>query len=156
MPTLARGIAAVLSIAALTFLPVGCGSTCGSNCPVATVTINAAAGFTIPAQQLAWSGPACPPYRPVCRADPQNLNCTHIDVMGFAEGACDLTIVFGDRPTEIVHIEFGPRVTQGCCAGFTVAGDTAFTVPVDPGGVIQGSDGGTDAVTVIRDAGAGD
>jgi hypothetical protein len=135
----------------------GCGSTCGANCPTNEVRVQAANITTdIAINDLAWAGPACPHYGPVCGGDGNlGTTCTHVDIIAAGPGSCDLLIVFGDRPSEIVHAEFGPPITQGCCAGYSVVGDAVFVIPTDPTQIIYGADGGsTDAVTVVPDASA--
>ena len=73
-----------------------------------------------------------------------------------AQGICDVLIIFHDRPAEIVRTEFGPPIQQGCCQGYTIVGDSVFVIPANPDAGISGLDGGTDAVTIVVDAGAND
>jgi hypothetical protein len=149
-PSLCLGLLALAAAA----LAGGCASDCGNNCPLTTVYIGASTNTMLNIQDLAWDGPACPPGRPYCRGDDSTTSCTHITITGVAEGECQLFINFGDRPAQIVHARFGPAVTQGCCMGFTVVGDSHFTIPVSADGGIYGADGNTDAVTtVVPDAG---
>jgi hypothetical protein len=133
----------------------GCGSNCQSNCPNVTVSIIAVDNtVNAPIIDLVWlGGPACPPYPPICRGEGYTTSCTHVDITGFASGGCDLGIVFSDRPAEIVHAEFGPPVMQGCCTGFTIVGESLFFIPRSAADSIYGADGGSDAVTVVRDGG---
>jgi hypothetical protein len=106
---------------------------------------------------LAVSGPACPPPEGVyCIGDAPGTNCTHFTITGNAEGFCDVTIVFHDRPTMIVRTQFGPPVEQGCCKGFSIVGDSVFLIPASSDAGISGLDGATDAVTTVVDGGATD
>ena len=146
----------VLILAVAMGAAAGCGSTCGANCPTYQVRVQAAdTSVNAMINNLGWDGPACPHYFPTCTGDQQTTNCTHIDMIGTAPGECDLTIVFADRPTEIVHAQFGPPIMQGCCAGYSVVGDSLFIIPSNPNQTIYGADGGsTDEVTVVQDASA--
>ena len=134
----------------------GCAGNCGSNCPGNMVQVGSPdnAQLAIPNGGLAWSGPACPYYPPTCQGDGVTTNCAFIDIYGAAEGACDLRISFGDRPAEIVHAQFGPRITQGCCAGFSIVGPAVFYIPDSPSKGLIYADGGTDAVSILPDASA--
>ena len=71
-------------------------------------------------------------------------------------GACDVEVVFSDRPTEIVHTQFGPPIQQGCCKGYTIVGDSVFVIPNSPDAGISGVDGASDQVTIVVDGGTSD
>jgi hypothetical protein len=141
-------LAVALLVIVLAAAAGGCSSGCGDNCPVATVYVQSAANVDLKLMSpgLSWTGPACPPYPPLCRGNDQTTFCTHLDINGAAEGACDLTLYFSDRPVQVIHARFGPRITQGCCAGFAVIGDSVFTIPTSADAGILGNDGPTDAV----------
>jgi hypothetical protein len=140
------GLAGMITIA-----PVGCASDCGNNCPINTAIIAASHNVDLPFVDVAWVGPACPDGLPRCRGDGRSTFCTIIDVLGDAEGSCDVLIRLADREPMAIHLEFGPPVTQGCCRGYPVIGDWHFTIPVSSDGGIYGGDGNTDAVSVIED-----
>jgi hypothetical protein len=146
LPSLTIALLAGFALAVLT--AHGCAGNCGTNCPANIVQIGSPDGapLAIPNGGLAWSGPACPPGLPTCLTSSADTICNYIDVYGSSEGACDLTISFSDRPAEIVHIQFGPRITQGCCSGFQIEGPEVFYVPSK--GLIY-ADGGTDAVSLV-------
>jgi hypothetical protein len=138
-----------------TIAPAGCGD-CGRNCPIATAviatTVNADPGIL----GLAWVGPACPPVAPSCRGDDHATLCNHINVTGYAEGFCDVLIQLDGREPMAVRIEFGPPSGQGCCKGYPVVGESYFIIPLSMDAGIQGSDGSSDAVRILRDAGSAD
>ena len=145
----------VITAAALT--ATGCSSHCGSNCPITTVRITAEVNLDLPILDVAWIGPACPRFLPTCRGDElTGTLCTHLDVPGSTEGICDVLIAFTDRPSMAIRTQFGPAVTQGCCGGYPVVGDSVFTIPVASDAGIYGGDGNRDAVSVITDAGPTD
>jgi len=154
LPSLAVVLCAGFALALLT--AHGCAGNCGSNCPLNFVQIGSADNvqLTIPNGGLAWRGPACPNYLPTCQGDGVTTNCSHILVYGASEGACDVLLAFSDRPAEVVHTEFGPHITQGCCAGFSIEGPKVFYVPDSPTKIIY-ADGGTDAVSFLPDASDG-
>lgn len=158
----AHPVPAVAALAALTAIIVavslgaqsGCASNCGSNCPNITVYIGNTQGQQLMIDDIGVSGPACPaPEGVYCIGDVPGTNCTHFTITGNAEGICDVTIVFHDRPTMIVHTQFGPPVEQGCCRGYSIVGDAVFVIPASPDAGISGLDGGTDAVTIVVDGG---
>jgi len=134
----------------------GCAGNCGTNCPNGFVQIGSPDNvmLAVPNGGLSWSGPACPAAFPQCSGDGVTTSCTYIDIYGVAEGYCDLTIAFSDRPAEVVRAEFGPRITQGCCTGYSVAGPKIFYIPDSPTKGLIYADGGTDAVSVLPDASA--
>jgi hypothetical protein len=146
-------LCAVVALVVLT--SHGCGSNCGSNCPANFVQIGSPdnAQLAIPNGGLAWRGPACPPYLPTCQGDEVTTSCSYIIVYGAAEGACDVLLAFTDRPEEVVHTVFGPRITQGCCSGFSIEGPKVFYIPDNPKDLIY-ADGGTDAVSILPDGSA--
>jgi hypothetical protein len=127
----------------------GCASNCGSNCPPVTIYIGNP-GQQLMIDDIGVSGPACPaPQGVYCIGDAAGTNCTHFTITGNAEGICDVTIVFHDRPTMIIRTQFGPPVEQGCCRGYSIVGDSVFIIPTSPDAGISGLDGGTDAVTIV-------
>jgi hypothetical protein len=142
--------AAAVVVAAILVAPSGCTSNCGSNCPPVTIYIGNIEGQQLMIDDIAVSGPACPaPQGVYCIGDVPGTNCTHFTITGNAEGICDVTIVFHDRPTMIVRTQFGPPVQQGCCRGYSIVGDSVFVIPASADAGIRGLDGGTDAVTVV-------
>lgn len=154
LPSLTIALLAGVALAVLT--AHGCAGNCGSNCPPNIVQIGSPDGaqLAIPNGGLAWRGPACPPYLPSCQGNGQTTNCSYLIIYGTAEGACDVLISFSDRPAEVVHTEFGPRITQGCCAGYTIEGPKVFYVPDSPNQGLIYADGGTDAVSLLPDGSA--
>ncbi|HMF39505.1 MAG TPA: hypothetical protein VKQ32_02365 [Polyangia bacterium] len=135
--------------------PTGCTSNCKSNCPPASIYIGDLNNTELPINAIAVDGPACPPqYGVYCTGDGQTTTCTHVTITGFAEGMCDVVIVFSDRPTEIVHTQFGPPIMQGCCTGYSIIGDSVFIIPNSSDAGISGLDGPTDQVSFPVDAGA--
>ena len=154
LPSLTIALLAGFALAVLT--AHGCGGNCGSNCPANIVQIGSPDGaqLAIPNGGLAWRGPACPPYLPSCQGDGVTTSCSYIIVYGAAEGYCDVLLGFSDRPAEVVRTEFGPRITQGCCAGYTIAGPKVFYVPDSPNQGLVYADGGTDAVSLLPDGSA--
>jgi hypothetical protein len=155
-PWLAAALCAGFLVAVLTVH--GCAGSCGSNCPLNGVQVGSpdSAELTIPNGGLSWSGPACPSYAPTCVGNGATTNCSYIQIYGASEGDCDLTISFSDRPAEIVHARFGPRISQGCCSGFSIIGPGVLFIPDNPrDGLIYAADGGTDgAVSLVVDASA--
>lgn len=148
--------AAVLAVAVLA-APTGCASNCGTNCPANFVYIGDLDNVQLSIDQILVNGPACPnPQAVYCVGDNYTTNCTHFIITGVAPGACDVLIVFHDRPAEIVHTQFGPPIQQGCCQGYTIVGDSVFVIPDNPDAGITGLDGGMDAVTIVVDGGTGD
>jgi hypothetical protein len=134
----------------------GCGSTCGTNCPIVAVDINATLGEALNTSGASWTGPACPTtYQPVCWSD-DNINpCTSFEIVAAAPGACDLTITFSDgRPTFTEHAVFDQATTQGCCHGFPALVPTTVTIPPLDGGTV--SDAAADAGASSDDAGSSD
>jgi hypothetical protein len=147
-------LTAAAIVAAGLVAPSGCASNCGSNCPPVTIYIGNLNGQQLMIDDIGVSGPACPPPEGVyCIGDVPGTNCTHFTITGNAEGICDVTIVFHDRPTMIVRTQFGPPVQQGCCRGYSIVGDSVFVIPASPDAGISGLDGGTDAVTILVDGG---
>jgi hypothetical protein len=148
------GLGAV--VAMITVAPTGCSSNCGSNCPITEAIITAPVNVDPGIIDLAWIGPACPPTRPMCRGDDNTTLCTHINVYGVAEGYCDVLIQLAGRDPMAVRVQFGAPGKQGCCQGYPVVGDWYFTIPLSLDAGIYGSDGSTDAVRILRDAGTAD
>jgi hypothetical protein len=142
--------------AGLSFTPAGCSSNCKTECPMPFVYIGSADSSTqIPVSGIELQGPACPPnYGIFCIGTPSVGGCTHFTITGQKPGTCDVGIHFSDRPSEIVHLEFGEE--QACCSGYPPLGDTRFIVPSSPDAGISGQTSGADAVTVVLDAGTPD
>ena len=152
-------IAAATGVAGIAVLvaPVGCTSDCKSNCPPASIYIGDLDNTQLAINAIGVQGPACPPqYGVSCAGDGHTTTCTHVTITGFAEGTCDVVIVFADRPTEIVHTQFGPPVHQGCCSGYTIVGDSVFVIPTSADAGISGVDGPSDQVSFQVDGGASD
>jgi len=146
--------AAAVGVVVVTGLQTGCTSNCGTNCPQTAVYIGSLNGEQLLIDDLAVEGPACPPPEGVyCLGDGNGTNCTHFTITGYAQGACDVLVVFADRPAEVVHLQFGPPVMQGCCRGYSIVGDSVFVIPSSSDAGITGVDGATDQVTVIVDGG---
>jgi hypothetical protein len=148
--------AAAAVAAGFMVVQTGC-SDCASDCPPATVYIGNLSGQQLAIDDILVDGPACPPQHGVyCIGDGPTTNCTHVTITGVAEGFCDVYITFRDRPNMVVRTEFGPPIKHGCCKGHTIVGDSVFVVPASSDAGISGLDGGTDAVTIVVDAGSGD
>jgi hypothetical protein len=143
----AGALAGIFAIA-----PAGCGD-CGRNCPIATAVIETRENADPGILGLAWVGPACPPVPPSCRGDDVSTLCNHINVTGYAQGICDVLIKLDGREPMAVRIEFGPPSGQGCCKGYPVVGESYFIIPLSMDAGIQGVDGSSDAVRILRDAG---
>jgi hypothetical protein len=150
--------AAAVGVAAgaLATAPTGCASDCGSNCPVVTAVIETEFDYDPGIMALVWTGPACPPSAADCSGMGPNTQCNHINVTAHAAGSCDVLIALYGREPMSVHLEFGPPSGIGCCKGYPVVGDWHFTIPYSMDAGIYGGDGSTDAVHVLRDAGASD
>ena len=142
----------------LTVAPAGCASDCGNDCPVTTAIITTTVNVDPGILEVAWEGPACPPppSHPNCRGDDRTTLCNHVSVSGVAEGYCDLFIQLAGREPMAVRIEFGPPSTKGCCRGYPVIGESTFIIPLDMDAGVQGLDGSSDAVRVLRDGGLDD
>ena len=136
-----------------TVAPTGCASDCGRNCPIATAVIETTVNADPGILGLAWVGPACPPVPPSCRGDDTSTFCNHINVTGYAQGACNVLIQLDGREPMAVRIEFGPPSAQGCCRGYPVVGESYFIIPLSMDAGIQGIDGPSDAVSILQDAG---
>jgi len=136
-------ITAALSVA-------GCDGHCRSNCPVTALTVVAADGENLKIQSGHWSGPACRPTVEYCSPDPidpTDYPCKWFQIVGFAEGTCEVALTFSDdRPPITVQATFGPATTQGCCEGYPLIGPQVFTIPPLKGGADAAS-AGTDAET---------
>jgi hypothetical protein len=143
----AGALAAILTIA-----PAGCGD-CGRDCPIATAVIATTVNVDPGILGLAWVGPACPPVEATCRGDDHSTYCNHISVTGYAPGICDVLIKLDGREPMAVRIEFGPPSGQGCCKGYPVVGESYFIIPLSMDAGIQGADGPSDAVRILRDDG---
>jgi len=145
----AGGIAAALLV-----VPTGCTSNCGSHCPPASIYIGDLDNTQLPITAIGVQGPACPPqYGVYCTGDGQTTTCTHVTITGFAQGSCDVVIVFSDRPAEVVHTQFGPPIQQGCCSGYSIVGDSVFVIPTSSDAGITGVDGSSDQVSFDVDGG---
>jgi hypothetical protein len=140
-----------LLAAATVLTATGCASKCATNCPLIEVDVFATPGENLDvAAAPTWAGPACPPDPLHCRGDAVQP-CTRFTFRGIAAGSCDLTITFQNRPPFTAHTSFAPETTQGCCRGFPVLGETAFTVPrlgavqdAAAGGAADAADGAAD------------
>jgi hypothetical protein len=147
------------------FTTPACTSTCAQNCPAATVYIVSANDGELNGilGDIEVDGPACPSRSTaICLGDAKT-SCSHASITGQRAGGCDVAFVFGDRPTEILHLQFGePMNANGsCCKGYPVIGPALYTIPVKPTGPIYSGTPGTDtystdAVTVLVDGGAPD
>jgi hypothetical protein len=139
----------------------GCESNCRSHCPATEVLINAPTGENLDITGSTLSGPACRQGVDFCSPDPTGtLPCVQLRIVGIAEGACDLSLTFGDgRPPFAIHALFGPETTVGCCRGFPAMGDAVVTVPSlygDAAADATGNDttdGGADGAAATDDAG---
>jgi hypothetical protein len=143
----------------------GCASNCAANCPTPTAYIGSSDDYEL---NVAFDvyGPACPPRSSaLCTGDGANTFCTHTLISGQAQSWCDVLVAFDPysdgRPSEVVHLEFGPPYTAPgtCCQGFPVIGPSTFIIPDHPsgGGVYATTDGGTrfyDSITYVTDGGA--
>jgi hypothetical protein len=155
--TAIAGAAACVVGAAVVVGPSGCADNCATNCPLATIYIGDLDNQELPIDAIGVQGPACPPqYGVYCAGDGQTTVCTHVTITGYAQGTCDVAIAFHDRPTEIVHTQFGPPIQQGCCKGYSIIGDSVFVIPANPDAGISGVDGASDQVTIVVDGGATD
>jgi hypothetical protein len=147
--------AAAAAVVAIVVGQSGCGSTCASDCPPSTVYIGNLDSQQLAIDDILVNGPACPsPTGVYCIGDGPGTNCTHFTITGTAQGVCDVLIVFHDRPSMIVRTEFGPPIQKGCCKGHAIVGDAVFVIPGNPDAGITGLDGGTDAVSIVTDAGS--
>jgi hypothetical protein len=149
-------VALCAGVALAVFTAHGCAGNCASDCPVDFVQIGSPdnAQLAIPNGGLAWRGPACPNYLPTCQGNGVTTSCSYLIVYGAAEGYCDVLMAFSDRQSEVVHTVFGPRITQGCCNGFSIEGPRTFYVPDRPNKGLIYADGGTDAVSLLPDGSA--
>jgi hypothetical protein len=148
-------VAAGIVVAAVLFSQTNCTSNCGSNCPSRTVYIGNLDNQQLYIDDIVVNGPACPPqYGIYCIGDGDTTSCTHVTITGVAQGACDVTIIFQDRPAWVVHTEFGPPIMQGCCRGYSIVGDSVFVIPSSSDAGISGIDGATDAAR-LADGGTG-
>ena len=147
------------------FTTPACTSTCAQNCPATSVYIGSANDGELLGilGDIEINGPACPSRSTaICLGDVKN-SCSHATITGQQPGACDVEFVFGDRPTEILHLQFGETMNANgsCCKGYPVIGPALYTIPVKPTGPIYSGTPGTDtystdAVTVLVDGGAPD
>jgi hypothetical protein len=158
-PRTRNRLAAVLALAGaaalagvFTIAPAGCGD-CGRNCPITTAVIETRENVDPGILDLAWVGPACPPVPPSCRGDDVSTFCNHVNVSGYAQGICDVLIKLDGREPMAVRIAFGPPSGQGCCKGYPVVGESYFIIPLSMDAGIQGADGSSDAVRILRDGG---
>ncbi len=159
---LALAAAAAAGFALAVFTAPGCASNCGENCPAATVYIGTNGNYELNGVlgDIEVNGPACPPrYSVLCVGDMATTACTHTTITATQPGWCDVEFVFGDRPTEILHLEFGSTInTNGsCCRGYPVIGPSVYIIPVKPTGPIYSGTPGTgsystDAITILTDA----
>jgi len=145
-----------------TFTAPGCTSSCGDHCPVTTVWIGSPDNGRLLLSAISLSGPACPdPANVRCNGN-YYARCTEFTITARAAGRCDVEVAFGDgRPSEIVHLDFGPAQNGGggCCQGYPVIGPWLYAVPDAPdgGGIYSTSDAGLmdyDAISIVPDASA--
>lgn len=155
--------AGVLAAGATTlFTGGGCASDCGNNCGDPTVWVGSANNKELYGILLGFdtNGPACPPASALaCQGDTVTTSCTHVVITAQQPGACDVLFIFGDRPNEILRLQFGPTVNANgsCCKGYPPLGPSTYTIPAKPTGPIYSgsTDAGTystDAVVVVTDA----
>jgi len=150
----ALAVIGVVVAAATLVAPAGCAGNCASNCPNATVYIGNLDNQQLAIDDILVNGPACPSLEGVyCIGDGNTTSCTHLTITGVAQGACDVLVIFPDRPAQIVHTEFGPPIQQGCCKGYSIVGDEVFVIPANPDAGISGLDGGNNQVTTVVDGG---
>jgi len=127
-------------------LAAGCASDCASKCPVIMFEAQTSSAESLNVMTASWTGPACPANTPLCRG--LGTSCQWFDIVGTAQGTCDLTVTFTDgRPTFMAHVEFGPAVTQGCCQGFPVVGQPIVMIPPLGGTPDAEADAPADAAT---------
>ncbi len=156
--------APALGFALAVFTAPGCASSCGENCPTTTVYIGSNDNHELNGilADLEVNGPACPPrYSVLCVGDMSTTGCTHTSITGTQPGWCDVEFVFSDRPTEVLHLQFGPTMNANgsCCRGYPVVGPSLYVIPDKPTGPIYSGTQGTgtystDAITILTDAAA--
>jgi hypothetical protein len=135
----------------------GCASSCGTNCPQISVYIGSGDNHELAGVLTGFimDGPACP-SQTGCVGD-SNAYCTHFLLTASQPGVCNLYITFSDRPSEVVHMTFGPTQNSNgsCCQGYPPAGPNTYIIPDSPsGGLIypqNGWDGGPTNVTLYTD-----
>jgi hypothetical protein len=135
--------------------PAGCQSRCASDCPNPIGSIVTEVNVEPGILGIGWIGPACP-LKVTCHGDGRTTFCNQIDVVASAPGTCEIWVDLAERERMAVRFEFGPLPTEGCCRGYPVVGESVFVIPVATDAGIQGIDGSSDAVSVVRDAGAAD
>jgi len=124
-------------------LVAGCASDCASECANVMFRAQTSSGETLNVKTASWTGPACPANTPLCRG--LGTSCQWFDIVGTAQGTCDLTVTFTDaRPTFMAHVEFGPTTTQGCCQGHPVVGPPLVMIPPLGGTPDAAADASTD------------
>jgi hypothetical protein len=145
-------------VAAAALGSAACDGNCRSNCPVTALTVVASPGENLDINTGHWTGPACRPTIEYCTpdpADPTNFPCIAFQIVGAAEGSCEVALTFkDDRAPITVHADFGPATTQGCCRGFPLTGPPVFTIPPLHGGPDAGdadADAGTDGTAAASD-----
>jgi len=140
----------------------GCASNCAANCPSTYVYIGDIDNYELAnvVTGFAMSGAACPATGGIgCVGDEMTTTCTHFTITASMPGTCDFYVTFSDRPTEVVHLEYGPTENSNgsCCRGYPVLGATTYVIPDHAsGGLIyplNGTDGGASNVTVLTDGG---
>ena len=145
-----------LGVAALVAQP-GCSSDCNTICAATYVYIGSPDAMTqvpIATGGIFVGGPACPPaYSVTCVGTLDMGGCTHLTITGQQPGLCDVALNFTDRPSEVVHLQFGEL--KHCCPGYPVVGDSNFFIPADPTMPIYGAGHlNPDAVMIVVDGGA--
>jgi hypothetical protein len=133
----------------------GCQSRCASDCPNPVASIFTEVNVDPGILGIGWVGPACP-LKVDCRGDGRTTFCNQIDVIASAPGICEVWVDLYGRDRMAVRLEFGPLPTAGCCRGYPVVGESLFVIPVATDAGIQGLDGSSDAVRILRDGGDGD
>ena len=138
----------------------GCASNCAGNCPITDVYIGDIDNYELAnvVTGFAMSGPACPAATG-CVGDRATTVCTHFTLTASMPGSCDFYVTFSDRPTEVVHLEYGPTQNSNgsCCRGYPVLGAKTYVIPDHASGgpiyPLNGIDGGVSNVTVLTDGG---
>ncbi|HEY4393756.1 MAG TPA: hypothetical protein VGP64_06820 [Polyangia bacterium] len=151
-------LAVLGSLLALVTAQPGCAGSCASNCPTLSVYIGDLDNYELGGVVTGFvmDGPACP-NTAGCVGDEVNTVCTHFSLEAPRPGRCDFYITFSDRPSEVVHLTFGPTQNSAgtCCQGYPPVGPNIYVIPDFPsGGLIypkDGWDGGPTNVTLYND-----
>lgn len=151
-------LAAAGALLAVVTAQHGCASSCGNNCPNTAVYIGSIDNHELAGviTGFAMYGPACPSITG-CVGDRLNTTCTHFTVTASQPGTCDFYVTFSDRPTEVVHLTYGPTQNSGgsCCQGYPPLGPNTYAIPDSPAGgliyPVDGWDGGPSNVDLYGD-----